>query len=465
MRRKFKVNISQEFKAELCQTLWPVLLVLLLLTLSILSHSSFAETVQYSGRLSASDYLLGSKEQHGDPLFDNSKPIDLNVNMGVNTDCGNMNFHATLQSTMDQILQNGFLGDFAKRMVDAAPMLTICYLSPTLCAILKHSQLSANLVSQLRLNQCALVDKYVDSRVEDYYQERQSCIHKAIRNNGGNMDSAMESCGGSGAANMDLTNWAGSRYGDKVTTNKLIDSSAQWAGLRQDSSERSPLNLLKALVGDTVLSQGSISVEYGPRGGPLTPRTYLQSIEKSTFDQLCGTILTKITEAGPHVPIEQVVSDEDLKSLSPNPDQLLVDRQTLRSLSYMNPKQKLLACKKLADASAMTLFSTDVNRSLDVLTTLSQNPNLPIQRKQEIEEKRKALKEQIEMTIALQKQRSEPINQVLSQIQEEGNRLESEAVADDLDQDSNNQDNHRNEVNLMDCSDSIMCNRRNSDVF
>ena len=460
MRRRIK--IKPEFKTEFWHVLWPALILLLLFILANLRHTAFAATVESSGRLSASDYLWGSKEQHGDPLFDNSKPIDLNVSMGVNTDCGNMNFQATLQSTMDQILQNGFLGDFAKKMVDAAPMLTICYLSPTLCAILKHSQLSANLVSQLRLNQCALVDKYVDSRVEDYYQERQSCIHKAIRNNGGNMDSAMESCGGSGAANMDLSNWAGSRYGDKVTTNKLIDSSAQWAGLRQDDgSERSPLNLLKALVGDTVLSQGSISVEYGPRGGPLTPRTYLQSLEKSTYDQLCGKMLTKISEAGPHVPIEQSVSDADLKALSTNSDQLLVDRQTLRSLSYMNPKQRLWACKKLADASAMTLFSTDVNRSLDVLTTLSQNPNLPIQRKQEIEEKRKALKEQIEMTIALQKERNEPINQVLSQIQEEGTRLESEAVADDLDLDSDNQNNHRNEVNLTDCSDWVMCQKGN----
>ena len=449
-------KFESEFERNFWQILWPILIVILLLASSYIGPLAHASNVRYSGRLSPKDYLWGSQEQHGDPFFDSSKPIDLNVSMGVNTDCGNINFQATLQSTMDQILKNGFLGDFAKRMIDATPMLTICYLSPTLCAILKHSQLSANMVSQLRLNQCALVDKYVDSRVEDYYQERQSCIHQAIRTNGGNMDAAMESCGGSGAANLDLSNWAGSRYGDKVTTNKLIDSSAKWAGMDGGNSN-SPLNLVKALVGDTVLSKGSVSVEYGPRGGPLTPRTYLQSLERTTYDELCNKILGKIINAGPQTPIDQIVSDTDLRNLSSNSDQLLVDRQTLRALSYMSPKQQRWACKKLADASAMTLFSTDINRSLDVLTTLSQNPNLPAKRKQEIEDKRRALKEQIEMTVALQKQRSEPLNQVVSHIQEEGNRLQSEAVADGLDSDTNSQANHRNQANLLDCSDGVMC--------
>ena len=45
---------------------------------------------------------------------------------------------------------------------------------------------------------------------------------------------------------------------------------------------------------------------------------------------------------------------------------------------------------------------------------------VPFLRKQEIEYKRVALKEQIETTLALQKERSEPLNQVLAQIHEEG---------------------------------------------
>lgn len=414
-------------------------------------HDIFAAQVRYSGRLSPNDYLFGSQEQYGDPIFDHVKPIELNASVGVNTDCGNINFDTTLQSTFGQILDKGFLLDLGKGMVKALPMLTICYASPTLCAILKHSQISANLVSNMRLNQCALVDKYVDSRVEDYYQERQSCVHQAIGTNGGNMDAALESCKSS---NQELTDWAG--LGNTVTTNKLLDSSAKWAGLDTQDTQ-GPVNLVKALVGDTVLAQGSISVEYGPRRTPLTPRTYLQNVEKNTYDQLCRNYMNRIDQAGPDVPVEQVISEWDLKSFKTDSGQLPVDRSTLRALASMSPSQRDRACKKLSDAIAMTQFSNEMNRSLDILSTLAQNPNLPNPRKEEIQEKRKALKDQIEVTVELQKQRSEPLNQVLAQIHEQGDRLQSQAVADDLGTDASVEANRKMRTTFLDCSDGVMC--------
>lgn len=92
-----------------------------------------------------------------------------------------------------------------------------------------------------------------------------------------------------------------------------------------------------------------------------------------------------------------------------------------------------------------------------MLTTLAQNPNLPPQRKEEIQEKRRALKEQIELTVDLQKQRSEPLNQVLSQIQEEGNRLQSETTAQGLSSDASAESNQRNDDTYRDCSDWVFC--------
>lgn len=48
--------------------------------------------------------------------------------------------------------------------------------------------MSANFLTQTRLSQCQIIDKYVDSRVEDYYRERQSCVQQSIQRNGGDMD-------------------------------------------------------------------------------------------------------------------------------------------------------------------------------------------------------------------------------------------------------------------------------------
>jgi hypothetical protein len=170
--------------------------IIILLVSLFGQFDAYAVDFHYSGRLSPSDYLFGSQEQHGDSIFDHAKPIDLSATVGWGSDCGRMNFNATLQSTLDQIIKGGFFGNIGKDILPGIPMLTICYMSPTWCAILKHRQISANMLSQLRLNQCSIMDKYVDSRVEDYCQERQSCVHQAIASNGGNMDAAMESCSG-----------------------------------------------------------------------------------------------------------------------------------------------------------------------------------------------------------------------------------------------------------------------------
>jgi hypothetical protein len=64
-------------------------------------------------------------------------------------------------------------------------------MSPTWCAILKHTQVNANFLSQMRLDQCALIDKYTDSRTEDYYRERQDCVRQKIADNGGDLENAM----------------------------------------------------------------------------------------------------------------------------------------------------------------------------------------------------------------------------------------------------------------------------------
>jgi hypothetical protein len=68
----------------------------------------------------------------------------------------------------------------------------------------------------MRLDQCALIDKYVDNRTEDFKKERQSCVHQAIQRNGGNMENAMKECQSGSDYSVDLANWAGSRFGSKA---------------------------------------------------------------------------------------------------------------------------------------------------------------------------------------------------------------------------------------------------------
>jgi hypothetical protein len=417
---------------------------------------SRAQEVQVSGKLSPSDYLLGSQGDHQDPVFDKYRTIELDAKLGVGSDCGRVDFKSTLKASLSNVLDAKYFGDMGKDILGASPMLLTCYFSPTWCAILKHSQISAHYLSQMRLDQCSLIDKYTDSRTEDFYQERQACVRRSIDSNGGNLEQAMESCRGSSVYAADLTNWAGSKNGEKSSSNRLIESSAQWAGMNGPES-RTTLDLLKSMVGDTIVSRGSVSVEYGPRSMPITPRTYLQSLETATHEKLCRNVVKRVLEANGKTSLDVLVTDDDLRAISPGTERPLVDRQTIRALAYMSPKQRDYACQKLSDAIAMTTFSRDINRSLDVLTTLSQNPNLPPQRKQELEQKRRALKEQIEVTLALQHQKNDPLNSVLSQVNETGSQLQNAAVGATLQSDAGIDSNRRARMKLMDCTDGIMC--------
>lgn len=438
--------------------LWPTLVLGILLLLGNLRWVK-ADDLRYSGRLRPNDYLMGSQEEHRDPVFDKFRTVDLSASIGVGSDCGRIDVKSTLRSSLQNILDSKYFGDMGRDILAASPMLLTCYFSPTWCAILKHSQVNAHWLSNMRLDQCSLVDKYVDSRVEDYYQERQSCVRQAIEANGGNLESAMESCRGNNMWQADLVDWAGSPSGQKTSSNRLIDSSAKWAGMN-DAESQGSLNLVKALVGDTVISKGGVSVEYGPRQTLLTPRTYLQSLEKVTYDRLCNGLIKRVNDSGGKVSLDRLIENKEILEVGVAGERPLIDRQTLRSLGAMPYRQQTLACRKLSDAVSMTVFSQDVNRSLDVLSTLAQNPNLPPHRKQEIETKRKMLKDQVELTLELLRERNEPINAVLAQINAEGGRLQTENVDHQLTTESNQERESKNTGYFFDCSDGVLCSEQ-----
>ena len=112
---------------------------------------------------------------------------------------------------------------------------------------------------------------------EDFKKERQSCVHQAIQRNGGNMENAMKECQSGSDYSVDLANWAGSRFGSKAGKNKLIDSSAKWAGFTSSEAQRS-VGLLQALVGDTVVGKGKFLLNMAPEERPSLPeRGFMKS--------------------------------------------------------------------------------------------------------------------------------------------------------------------------------------------
>lgn len=403
------------------------------------------------------DYLFKRQELRRDPVFDDYRTVDVGVNLGIGSDCGRVDFKSTLQASLKNILDSRYFGDMGKDIIAGSPMLMACYFSPTWCAILKHSQINANFMSQMRLNQCSLMDKYTDSRVQEFYEERQGCVHREIERNGGNIETAMQTCNSSRVWDTDIANWSGSKYGDKTSSNKLIGSSARWAGLDTPAAEGT-LNLVKNLVGDTVISRGKVSVEYGDKPFGITPRTHLAGIERDIQERLCQGLLKKIDAAGAYG-ANEVIRGADLDTVTGLKNQALLDRQTLRNLAVMPYRSRSLYCQRLANSIAVARFSDDMNRSLDVLQLAAQNPNLPERRKKEIEDKRDQLKNSVQSTIELQKEKNAPLNEVVSQINQEGDGLHVELSRERMTRDRVELDSHAAQGRFFDCADGVLCDR------
>jgi hypothetical protein len=426
-----------------------------------MSISATAKDFNYrhSSEMTSSDYLFKERSNLNDSVFDNYQTIELGFNLGIGADCGKVDFKSTLQGTLKNLLDAKYFESVGNNILAASPMLLTCYFSPTWCSILKHTRVNANFLSQMRLDQCALIDKYVDNRTEDFKKERQSCVHQAIQRNGGNMENAMKECQSGSDYSVDLANWAGSRFGSKAGKNKLIDSSAKWAGFTSSEAQRS-VGLLQALVGDTVVGKGQISVEYGPRRkGHHTQKRGFYEIEKDTYENLCKGLLKKIDRNNNRLSIDRLISQDELKKVGGTNTEPYIDLQTLRYLSFMPFIKRGSYCRKLSSSIAMTKFSDEMNQSLDMLNIMEQNPNLPANRKSEIADKRKKLKDSIESTLQLQDAKNTPLNTVVSQITKEGRFYQGRVTERTFDNEANRINSERSQGEFFDCSDGILCDQ------
>ena len=434
--------------------------ILLLFVVVINPITLFAgENLDYQNveNFSPSDYLLGSHGRRKDPVFDEYRTIDLNLDLGLGADCGRISVKNTMKAALQNILDARYLGDMGKDILAASPMLLTCYFSPTWCSILKHSRIRANFLAQLRMNQCKAIDSYTDSKVNEFYEQRAECVRNANQKSGGNFEQSMESC--KNYWDADIADWSGD---GKSSENRLIESTAKWAGFQGKKAER-VVNLTKAFIGNTVIKRGSISIDYGPRRVQLTPRTYLMDIRKDTYTKLCDGLVKRIVKKGGYRSnVYQLVSDKDLDSLSGSADHHLVDRQTILSLAYLPHSKREVACKKLSDAISMTVFSDDMGRTLDFTSSkLTTNPHLPNKRQAEAVRKSKVLKDQIEMALALEKHNSDPLNQVLYQINKEGEKYQGVVVEEELSIDRNTGLTKRLDSLFFDCADRIGCHKDN----
>ena len=438
-----------------------LLLPIIFLTAHSISASSFDH--HYQGRLKPGDYKFHQSERRLEPEL--RRVGDLNVDLGIGSDCGNLDIRSTLRGSLNNVLNADYFGDIGRNIVGAAPMLSICYMSPTWCSILKSSRVEANFVAATRLEQCKIIDSYVDSRTQDFQAERQECMRREMGQNGGNPDLAADRCGGS-LFQRDFKSWAGPGEG-RQEQNSLIDSSARWAGYTRPEDQEM-VQFVKAAVGDSLVSSGRVAVRFGPENQQISPRADLKNLKSEAHQILCKEIVPRVLER-PSESIYRTISAADRNRLRLGTDLTLIDPPTIRSIASLSWVRRESACRSIAYQMANKAISYKSTKGLEMLTALLQNPHLPDHRRQELELKRQQLRDMVEMTFKLEENENRALAHSLSEVNQEGEAARHQQIHrrfDDVDRDYAQK---RAYQALFDCSDGddIFCdsNAQQSDFF
>ena len=365
------------------------------------------------------------------------------ANISLLGDCGNLDFRASFKSIYAEA--NRLFGDLKEAAIGsidsiarAAPMLGLCYFSPTACSIAKNLQLYSSYTAKLKFDQCQAINKYISNQAGAYKEQQANCLRKKMAENG-NITVAVESCKSSADK---LASWLdGSSY-TNTSTNQLIKTSAKWAGVSDRNAD-----LLGALVGGVEYeSHGTMRVNFGGYS-PLTPGRLYDFYTKAAYRKLCGEKgLLRKWETGKKTGLD----DSDyFQSKGKN----LLDNRLMDALARLPIGEREAACDRLANSMSLTKFIDEMEERFDQLYVMSQNPNLPDEQRERLEQKTKKLVEHTLAVLKIKNLRQESLNSVRSKIVLEADKVSTREGKRATDLSAPN----KIETPFTDCDDFTIC--------
>ncbi|MBI2601899.1 MAG: hypothetical protein HYW48_02485 [Deltaproteobacteria bacterium] len=383
---------------------------------AVFSYLSHAEEWSYKNRRSLSsdamNYFgvtedLSRKEKEAFRLY------NFSANISLLGDCGNLDFRASFKSIYAEA--NRLFSDLKEAAIGsigsisrAAPMLALCYFSPTACSIAKNLQLYSSYSAKLKFDQCQAINKYISNQSGAYKEQQASCLRQKMQETG-NITVAVESCKSSADR---LASWLdGSSY-TNISTNQLVKTSAKWAGISDDEA-----NLLSALVGGIEYeSRGTTRVNFGGYS-PTTPGRLFDYYAKAAFRRLCGDKgLLQAWEKGKRSAIDET---EYFQSKG----RLLLDDNLMNALARLSFGEREAACDRLANSMSLTKFIDEMEERFDQLYVMSQNPHLPDEQREHLERKTSKLVDHTLAVLKIKNLRQENLNAVRSRILSESAKV------------------------------------------
>jgi hypothetical protein len=250
---------------------------------ALISGTALAEkAIEYRGteRSYSSDEVIAILGKMKSYPEGKAKNMGINFQAGIRSKlkCGNIRFDTNFQEILDQVnkLPNQLKQQFTN-LLPAAPMLALCYTSPTGCAEVKNLNLRLEQELRLLTDTCKAVDDYITStadkgEVEARKKAMQDCIQTKVDGGRVRLAKAIQECEANppGGKYIDI---ASSWMRETFTTNpqNFLESALNASGESTSSTiGKENYAFLSSVMGETKILSGGKSVPIFPKGSQKT---------------------------------------------------------------------------------------------------------------------------------------------------------------------------------------------------
>jgi hypothetical protein len=330
--------------------------------------------------------LLGKKKKFSAP-----EPFKLGPEMSakVNTSlqCGRLRFNYDMKSMIDKLKDfpeqlKKYVGNSGTAAMNAAPMLVLCYMSPTVCAELKNLNMRLDLDLKMMTDVCSAMDNYIGSQAEKGSKESKDRANNKCVNDqqerGVTLQQALDHCNRNPppALNVDIAKgWIQDTVisgPQKVLDSLLLASSQKTVGAVGEENYK----FLAAVLGETKIQANGKILPMFP-AHVFVPSTLAGKMFQAAVDTTCNHQNLQAAIAGTFVPNSP---DPEINFFQRRLFHVIndnIDKRDHNNLFDLDPPDQELMCNALGRAVGRVAILQTAADGESMAVIALQNPALP----------------------------------------------------------------------------------------
>lgn len=419
-----------------------------ILFLIVLFNSNKALSNQYD--------IITSQEQFNHSVFgvqNNPAPTDLlgvDFSAGVRNQgsCGAIDIRSSLDTTLKRYINQEMIKNMGMQILGSAPMLSLCYMSPSACSQLKHLEKQSAQLVNTRIDQCGIIEKHIDKRASASRQMHSDCVQSKLSRNGGDLEDAINSC--TKRTKGKLPDWDGD--GKENSRVALINDSKKWANIKSKKAVEA-IEFAKKIVGDEIYeSSGEYKVDFEET--PQSIYSHRANLKSEIFKKLLNLVY-QIKTSRYQSSIYRV-TDNDLQEINSLLFNRKLTRGIIEDLSYIPDNKVELKLASFSEKLSNESILNKIDYAILHFPVLSANPNLGNEQRRSLIDKTTLL---VQMKKSLTFKSSESFNRQnnYESTFDEIEQNKAQSIRKALSRGFGKENSISVENTLNDCADRVFC--------